>query len=212
MPMVKLELGVPAAAATRPCTARPSISQHCPSGETMLGNARDGHYSLSGSLLALGQGEGLDAHGFAWHPGRRASFQMGWGRDCPLGLEPLTRRQGLCQVPGCSRWIGPHMTGEEMPQPPALPLSAADPPFPCDLSLRLGCRSGQGRYRTPPASLHGENQHPPRRGGGTMRSPRCHHAPPLSVCEKGCNPSHKNSTRRKEKGIERRGCCGRRPA
>lgn len=75
-----------------------------PGGEAMLGNARAGHYFFSGSLLALGQGEGLDARVFARQPGRRASFQMGWGRDCPLGLEPLTLHQGLCQAPGCS-WL-----------------------------------------------------------------------------------------------------------
>lgn len=62
--------------------------QYLPALPKWGGNARQ--CSFSGSLLALGQGEGLDGHGFAWQPGRRASFQMGWGRDCPLGLEPLT--------------------------------------------------------------------------------------------------------------------------
>lgn len=122
MPTVKVELEVSPAAATRPCAARASVFQHCPGGEAMLGNATPGHNSCSESLLALGQGEGLDAHGFSWQHGRRASFQMGWGRDCPLGLEPFSLHQGLCQAPGCSWWVNPHMTGEEMLQPPALPL------------------------------------------------------------------------------------------
>lgn len=82
MAMVKLELGVPPAAATRLCAAKPNVFQHCPGGEAMLGNASTGHNSFSGTLLALGQGEGLDAHGFAC----QTAFQMGWGRDCPLSL------------------------------------------------------------------------------------------------------------------------------
>ena len=73
---------------------------------------------------------------------------------------------------------------------------------------RVG-RAGAGPPQQPRV---GGNPHPPQRRGSTMQSPCCHRAPPLSVCEKSCNPSRENSTRRKEKGIERRGCCGRRPA
>lgn len=61
------------------------------------------------------------------------------------------------------------------------------------------CR-GQGRG----------NPHPPRSEVAQCRAPTA--TAPLRVCKKSCNPSRENSTRRKEKGIERRGCCGRQPA
>lgn len=58
-----------------------SKAQHLPALPRWGGNAAAGHNSFSGSWLALWQGEGLDAYGFAWQHGRRAYFQMGWDRD-----------------------------------------------------------------------------------------------------------------------------------
>lgn len=79
MPMVKLELGVPPAAATRPCAARPSTFQLCPAGEAML--VLDTAL-FQGVSWHLGRGRAWMPVGFAWQHGTRASFQMGWGRDC----------------------------------------------------------------------------------------------------------------------------------
>ena len=59
----------------------------------------------------------------------------------PTEGEPLTPCQHPCQAPGCSWWIGPHMTRKEMLQPPAPPLLCRRPSFPWDLSLPVGCRS-----------------------------------------------------------------------
>lgn len=95
--------------------------------------------------------------GLCWHLGRVRAWM-------PMGLlaRPLSKWDGvgtahcLCQAPGCSWWVGPRMTGEEMLHLLPYLCSAAGSPFPgiypCALDAGV---SGQGRYRTPPASLHG---------------------------------------------------------
>lgn len=78
--MVKLEPGVPPAAATRPCTARPSIFQHCPGGEEML--------LLDTTLF----------QGVCWHFGRgRAWMPMGLLGSMAGG--PISKWDGVGTVP-----------------------------------------------------------------------------------------------------------------
>jgi len=145
------------------------------------------------------------------------SLRVRWGRGCaPWGLEPLAPHQPLPSprllLVG---WSSCDWGGDAAPSCPtsALPLTLLSLGFiPGSWKQQQESRAGAG---TPPAS-------PQWRRGGTCihpstaaaqcRAPRCRRSPVLSVCEKSCNPSRENSARRKEKGIERRGCCGRRPA
>lgn len=55
-------------------------------------------HTLPRSLLAFGQQEVLDAHGFAGQGGGMASLQA---RLCPLGAGAPHHPPALCQAPDC---------------------------------------------------------------------------------------------------------------
>lgn len=132
----------------------------------------------------------------------------GGGWSPPPPINPLAAPGGLVFT-----WLGRRCCN-------FLPYSctATDPPLPGIYPGKLeAAAGGQGRGRRHPTlppqhPSTGRLLHPHERHSGTMQSPHCHRASLLSVSEKSRNASLRNSTRRKEKGIEQWGCCGRRPA